>query len=45
MGTMFLVVRVVDAFVDPCIGALWIARKPVMGRFRHGCYGSPFLLA
>lgn len=34
MGTMFLVVRVVDAFVDPCIGALVDRTQTRHGRFR-----------
>ncbi len=39
MGTMFLVVRVVDAFVDPCIGAL-VDRTQT----RHGRFSSPAAL-
>lgn len=34
MGTMFLVVRVVDAFVDPCIGAMVDRTQTKHGRFR-----------
>lgn len=34
MGTMFLVVRVVDAFIDPCIGALVDRTQTRHGRFR-----------
>ncbi len=34
MGTMFLVVRVVDAFVDPCIGAMVDRTQTRHGRFR-----------
>ncbi|HHG8773008.1 TPA: MFS transporter [Raoultella planticola] len=34
MGTMFLVVRVVDAVVDPCIGALVDRTQTRHGRFR-----------
>lgn len=34
MGTMFLVVRAVDAFVDPCIGALVDRTRTRHGRFR-----------
>lgn len=34
MGTMFLLVRVVDAFVDPCIGALVDRTQTRYGRFR-----------
>lgn len=34
MGTMFLVVRAVDAFVDPCIGALVDRTQTRHGRFR-----------
>ncbi|MDM9614520.1 MFS transporter [Kosakonia cowanii] len=34
MGTMFLVVRVIDAFVDPCIGALVDRTQTRHGRFR-----------
>lgn len=45
MGTMFLVVRVVDAFVDPCIGALVDRTRTRHGRFRPGCCGLPFRLA
>lgn len=34
MGTMFLVVRLADAFVDPCIGALVDRTRTRHGRFR-----------
>ncbi len=34
MGTMFLVVRLADAFVDPCIGALVDRTRTKHGRFR-----------
>ncbi|MGY5957333.1 MFS transporter [Kosakonia sp. BK9b] len=34
MGTMFLVVRAIDAFVDPCIGALVDRTQTRHGRFR-----------
>ncbi|WP_434640509.1 MFS transporter [Klebsiella sp. I138] len=34
MGTMFLVVRVIDAVVDPCIGALVDRTQTRHGRFR-----------
>nr|WP_287858268.1 MFS transporter [Klebsiella sp.] len=34
MGTMFLVVRVIDAVVDPCIGALVDRTRTRHGRFR-----------
>ncbi|WP_256742103.1 MFS transporter, partial [Cronobacter sakazakii] len=34
MGTMFLLVRAVDAFVDPCIGALVDRTRTRYGRFR-----------
>lgn len=34
MGTMFLVVRVVDAFVDPCIGMMVDRTQTRHGRFR-----------
>ncbi len=34
MGTMFLLVRVIDAFVDPCIGALVDRTQTRHGRFR-----------
>ncbi|MBS1203828.1 MAG: symporter YagG [Proteobacteria bacterium] len=34
MGTMFLVVRVIDAFADPCIGALVDRTQTRHGRFR-----------
>ncbi len=34
MGTMFLVVRVVDAFIDPCIGAMVDRTQTRHGRFR-----------
>lgn len=34
MGTMFLLVRVVDAFIDPCIGALVDRTQTKHGRFR-----------
>ncbi len=34
MGTMFLLVRVIDAFVDPCIGALVDRTRTRHGRFR-----------
>lgn len=34
MGTMFLLVRVIDAFVDPCIGALVDRTQSRHGRFR-----------
>ncbi|WP_049293973.1 MFS transporter [Franconibacter helveticus] len=34
MGTMFLLVRVIDAFIDPCIGALVDRTQTRHGRFR-----------
>ncbi|WP_205956471.1 MFS transporter [Pantoea stewartii] len=34
MGTMFLVVRLADAFVDPCVGALVDRTRTRHGRFR-----------
>ncbi|CBG88120.1 MFS transporter [Citrobacter rodentium] len=34
MGTMFLLVRAIDAFVDPCIGALVDRTQTRHGRFR-----------
>lgn len=34
MGTMFLAVRVIDAFLDPCIGALVDRTQTRHGRFR-----------
>lgn len=34
MGTMFLLVRALDAFVDPCIGALVDRTRTRHGRFR-----------
>ncbi|PWC16445.1 MFS transporter [Brenneria corticis] len=34
MGTMFLVVRTMDAFIDPCIGALVDRTQTRHGRFR-----------
>ncbi|WP_039058223.1 MFS transporter [Enterobacter sp. Bisph1] len=34
MGTMFLAVRVIDAFIDPCIGALVDRTQTRHGRFR-----------
>ncbi|ATM94525.1 Sodium:galactoside symporter family protein [Yersinia frederiksenii] len=34
MGTMFLLVRVVDAFIDPCIGAMVDRTQTKHGRFR-----------
>lgn len=36
MGTMFLMVRLADAFVDPCIGALVDRTRTRQGRFRPG---------
>jgi hypothetical protein len=48
MGTMFLVVRVVDAFVDPCIGAMVdrtqtlravVYRRPDRHRYRAAAGG------
>lgn len=39
MGTMFLVVRVVDAFVDPCIGAWLTAPGRVTDVSVPGCCG------
>ncbi len=38
-GTVMLVARITDAFVDPTVGLLVTAPRHVSGNIVHGCFG------
>ena len=38
-GTVMLVARITDAFVDPTVGLLSDRTKTRFGKFVHGCFG------